>query len=80
MKASFQVVVLQAKAQKGMDDSCNSRWRVSLVELLPEPAWVLNLNMYACESKGLSSNFHKSRIGLKQVKGMAAILVGNAKQ
>ena len=73
-------MVLQVKAWKGTDETVHLELHESLVELLPEPAWVLNLNMYAYERKGLSSDYHKSRIGLKQVKGMAAILVGNAKQ
>lgn len=34
---------------------------------------------YMLREKGLSSNFNESRIGLKQVKAVAAIWVGNAK-
>lgn len=73
-------MVLQTKAWKGTDETVHLELYESLVELLPEPACVLNLNVYAYERKGLSSNFHKSRVGFKQVEGMAAVLVGNAKQ
>lgn len=68
------------KAWKGTDETIHLELHESLVELFPEPAWVLNLNMCASERKDLSSNSHKSRIGLTQIKGMAAVLVGNAKQ
>lgn len=73
-------MVLQVKAWEKTDEIIHVELHESLVELLPEPAWVLNLNVHAYERKGLSSNFHKSRIGLKQTKGVKTILVGNAKQ
>lgn len=70
------VVVLNAKPWK--DETIYLELCESLAEQLPEPTWVLTMNMLgicAYERRGFP-DFYKRRLGLKQVKGMAGIFAG----
>lgn len=65
-------MVLQAKAWRGTAEAVHLELHESLVGLGVEPEHVC--------LKEERSNFYKSKVGVKQAKSMAAILVGNAEQ